>query len=204
MVTSVKTCHFPSHLTQNQDLSRLQHETWAEYAATNATHGTNPNLFGKQQTLYYAVGLSHLQPLTKRESSIITMKRVIAYVRPNPNYSMSTLPWTETSDEKPNKISTYGLTHRIHKSHLNLKYHKYGNKPGKLLAKLCKGNHTPTHILLLKDTQGTTASSSKGIIMILERYYASLYGEDLIDIALLRLSYPGSRSPDRCPSFDPP
>lgn len=48
--------------------------------------------------------------------------------------------------EKPRLILICGrkLKERIHQSHLDLQYHKYGNKSGKLLARLCKG-HIHTH-----------------------------------------------------------
>lgn len=56
----------------------------------------------------------------------------------------------------------------IYKSYSDLQYHKFGNKPGKLLARLCKGAHTPTYISSLKDTKGNTCSSPNDISNILE------------------------------------
>lgn len=70
---------------------------------------------------------------------------------------------------------------RIHKSLSDLQYHKFANKAGKLLARLCKGPHTPTHIQALKDIQGKITSVPKDINLILERFYANLYGHDPID-----------------------
>lgn len=71
----------------------------------------------------------------------------------------------------------------MHQSLLDLSYHKYGNKSGKLLARLCKGPHTSTHITVLKDPSGNLTSSPKDINLILEQFYPALYGPDAIDEA---------------------
>lgn len=62
---------------------------------------------------------------------------------------------------------------RMHQSFLDLRYHMFGNKPGKLLARLCKGPHTPSHITTLKDNSGNLTSSPKNVNLILEKFDAT-------------------------------
>lgn len=64
---------------------------------------------------------------------------------------------------------------------LDPSFHKYGNKSGKLLALMCKGSHTSTHTAALKNKFGNFITFPKQINRILEKYYASLYGQDPID-----------------------
>lgn len=66
----------------------------------------------------------------------------------------------------------------LYKSYSDLQYQKFGNKSRKLLAKLCKGAHVPTHITSLKDAQGNTYSSPSDICSILEQFYTNLYSLD--------------------------
>lgn len=49
-----------------------------------------------------------------------------------------------------------------------------------MLVKLCKG----THISALKDAQGKLTSSAKNISLILEQFYAKLFGQDPTDLTL--------------------
>lgn len=70
----------------------------------------------------------------------------------------------------------------ILKTHSELQYHKFGNKSGKLLARLCKGAHVHIHITSLKDTQGILCSSPTDISSILEQYYNTLYSPDPSDL----------------------
>lgn len=52
-------------------------------------------------------------------------------------------------------------------SHLDLQYHKYGNRVGKLVALLCRGPHTPTPISSPKDAQGNRTSTPRDTNLIL-------------------------------------
>lgn len=71
----------------------------------------------------------------------------------------------------------------MHQSFLDLNYHKYSNKSGKLLARFCKGPHTATHITALKNGSGNLTSTPKNLNLILEQFYAALYGPDPMDEA---------------------
>lgn len=59
--------------------------------------------------------------------------------------------------------------------------HKFGNKAGKLLARLCRGPFRPTHITSLRDTSGTIHSTPQDIKKAILQYYSSLYATEPID-----------------------
>lgn len=65
---------------------------------------------------------------------------------------------------------------------MDLRCHKYGNKSGKLLARLFWGPHQPTHITTLKDRRGNPTALLGKIIKILETY-GTLYATYTIDLS---------------------
>lgn len=64
--------------------------------------------------------------------------------------------------------------------------HKFGNKAGKLLARLCKGPYRPMHITSLQDTAGNIKSSQQDINKAMLQYYSSLYANDPKDIIAIK------------------
>lgn len=66
-------------------------------------------------------------------------------------------------------------------SYVQLQYHNYGNKAGKLLARLTKGKYRPTHITALHNPDGTLSTSPKDINKTLEKFYTNLYAQESID-----------------------
>lgn len=69
----------------------------------------------------------------------------------------------------------------IKSAHMDATLHKFGNKAGKLLARLCKGPFWPTHITSLRDTSGTIRSTPQDINKVMLQYYSSLYAPDPTD-----------------------
>lgn len=61
------------------------------------------------------------------------------------------------------------------RSHLDAKIFRYGNKAGKLLANLAKGQRPMTQIKLLKDKQGVAHNHPSKINEILSDFYKTLY-----------------------------
>lgn len=76
--------------------------------------------------------------------------------------------WAEQQDSAKTSYST-------------LYFHRFGNKAGKLLAKLCAGPRRPTYISALKNTTGSHFTSPAEISKVLADYYSSFYSEDPID-----------------------
>lgn len=67
--------------------------------------------------------------------------------------------------------------------------HNYGNKVGRLLARLCSGQHPPTHIGAIQYPSGSLPSGSNvnvpsEINTLLTNYYTSFYAEDPINVAV--------------------
>lgn len=66
-------------------------------------------------------------------------------------------------------------------TYTQLQLHKFGNKAGKLLARLSKGMYLPTHITALHNPDGIFSTSPKDITRTLETFYANLYAQEPID-----------------------
>lgn len=64
-----------------------------------------------------------------------------------------------------------------------LHFHRYGNKAGKLLAKLCAGTRRPTRISTLRNADGSLITSTDDISNIITKYYTDLYAADQTDPA---------------------
>lgn len=60
----------------------------------------------------------------------------------------------------------------------NLRYHKFGNKAGKLLSFLIKGPYTPTPIRSLRHKSGKLSTDPQEINDIFRDYYLTLYTRD--------------------------
>lgn len=114
-------------------------------------------------------------PLPKKSSVGNILKQVKLYVPPKLYCPTKTLQKIERFGGPSKTILTCGQRHRKDPSHQSLQelqYHKYGKKAGNLLARLCKGQQTLTHIASVKDNKGNIATSPKDINAILERCYA--------------------------------
>lgn len=79
--------------------------------------------------------------------------------------------------------------------HADLEFHKHGNKAGKLLSRLCKGQFKAPHITTLKDRQGHATSSPLDINKVLESFYTSLYVADTIDTSQAKHFLDSSKLP---------
>lgn len=63
-------------------------------------------------------------------------------------------------------------------------FHKFGNKSGKLLAKLCKGPHRPTFIPSPSDPTGNIKSLPQEVSRIMPQFYSTLYAHNPIEYNL--------------------
>lgn len=149
----------------NQDLSRVLHEIWAEYTATNSIHRNNPNLFwGKSEAILrggiVSFAVTHKKKVLKNYCKVSDCLHSAQFQLMHANSPTNRNLWHEA---KHNFDPWADTQEQIHKSHIELKYHKFGNDWKTILAKLCKSTHIPTHISALKDTQGTLTPSTKDV-----------------------------------------
>lgn len=63
----------------------------------------------------------------------------------------------------------------MHTTYRDLKFLKYGNKPGKLLSYLTKGAYTPICIPKINIGYGKTSTDLGVISTLLEKFYENLY-----------------------------
>lgn len=76
-----------------------------------------------------------------------------------------------------------------------LKFHRFGNKAGKLLATLCSGPRQPPYISTLKNPAGSLVTTPVEVSKLLTEYYTSLYSEDPIDQEKVTTLLAGVRLP---------
>lgn len=135
---------------------------------------------GMQAKPSYEVGLLPSSPCTK-ERSLTNFREASDHLR-HAQAQLSTSNTPTHCDIWRNAKTNFDQWAEyqvcIHKSYSELQYHKFGNKSGKLLAKLYKVAHVPIHITSLKDTQGNSFSSPTDISSIPEQDYNALYDPD--------------------------
>lgn len=150
----MKIWHFPSYLAHDQVLQKIIQETWADYTDTNSEHRNNPNLFWEARR---AVSRGKIIPYAsaykkKGHQGILWGKQSLAW---GPVASCTTQIQRETWWATKSRFDSWAeAQEKMHQPILDLQYHKVGNKAGKLLTHLCKGQQVPTHIAALKDHQG--------------------------------------------------
>lgn len=94
---------------------------------------------------------------------------------PNPTNKET---WHKVKNQFEMAQELYNMTQNDHK---DLKYHKYGNKPGKLLAHLTRDRHQPISIPKIKKQNGTYATDVKDINTVFQQYYQIPYSEQKSD-----------------------
>lgn len=60
----------------------------------------------------------------------------------------------------------------------NSAFHRYGNRSGRLLSRLLKGQHPTTIIKQLRNANGSTTNKGKEISFILHSFYTTLYASN--------------------------
>lgn len=82
--------------------------------------------------------------------------------------------------------STFDLWAEQHEaaktSYSQLHFHRFGNKAGRLLAKMCSGPRRPTRISALRAKTGSLVTSPAEISNLLVEYYTNLYKADPTDL----------------------
>lgn len=167
----------------------MLYEAWAEYASTNGMHLTNSNLFWEVGKAFLRGKIVSYMSQFKRHSlkqfqqtsdtlrlahEALTQNRTLATIKAWQLAKCSFYLWAEQKEAAKTSYSTVHV-------------HIFGNKVGKLLAKLCAGPRWPMYISALKNAAGSIVTSPMEISKILASDYTSLYSEDPIDQKQWRL-----------------
>lgn len=175
---------FPSHLANSVKFREALASAWTTYAADNAaSEQSSPLLFWQAsksvlrgQILSYT---SHRDKRLNASYSETQTKLTTAYcafkASPTPTnrekYLSQKLAFDTLLSQIESKFTFIGRS----------KFHRHGNRSGKLLSALLKGQNPPTIIKRLRRPDGTAATGGKEISEILHAFYTKLYGHTQID-----------------------
>lgn len=174
---------FPSFLHNNTDFQQYMSDAWTEYSSNNAPHIHDPNLFWDAGKAYlrgriisYATSFKrNTLSKYKAASSRLRQAQRALYTSDSPANRME---WQAAKRDFDTWVNTLEHTKQ---AHLEASLHKFGNKAGKLLSRLCKGPFRPTHITSLRDSTGTLQSTPQAINKVMQQFYSTLYATDPID-----------------------
>lgn len=180
-----KHWRFPSHLTNSVTFRNMLTSAWSSYAADNAEHSNNsPLLFWQTsksvlrgQILSYT---AHKNKHLRNSYSIVQEKLTSAYIKfkdsPTSGNKQAYLACKSTFD------ALLGQMEAKHTFLARSRFHRYGNRPGKILSYLLKGQHPPTIIKRLRTSTGTLTTKGEEISSILHGFYSKLYDNPQMDM----------------------
>lgn len=109
----------------------------------------------------------------KHEHVVAISKLRIAYT------TFKTHPCPENKDKWQAAKGKFELwaerKEQIYSSHFKSDLFRYGNKLGRMMANLPKGNRRASHITALRDKEGTINSDPERVNHILQEFYGALY-----------------------------
>lgn len=169
---------FPSFLVDNEDFRHTLYEAWAEYASTNGAHIKDPNLFWEVDKAFLRGKIISYTTQFKKHSRQQYMQASNALRLSHERLTLNRAPDNiQTWQQSKCSFDTWADQQEAAKSYSALHFHRFGNKAGKLLAKLCSGPRRPTHISALINTAGSPAEIGK----LLADYYTTLYSKHTTD-----------------------
>lgn len=176
---------FPSHLTHSLKFREFLDNAWESYEQTNgATAESSPTLYWQTAK---AVLRGDLISYCSRRDKIQKKDYLVAQVALTEAYQ--TYKASLTPQNRDNYLSKK-LAFDTLISQMESKYtfasgsafYRHGNRSGRLLSRLLKGQHPPTIIKQLRTANGSTTSKGSEISSILHSFYTSLYASIPTDI----------------------
>lgn len=178
-----KIWRFPSYLHNNTEFQKFMEKSWSEYSTANAPHTEDPNLFWDAGKAYLRGRIISYATSFKRNT--LTNYKLASALLHQAQHSLTTKDSHDNRKEwhaAKRAFDTWADTLELtKKAHLAASLHKFGNKAGKLLARLCKGSFCPTHITSLRDTNGTLHSMPQANNKTMLQFYSALYAPDPLD-----------------------
>lgn len=186
--SNTRLWRFPSYLSQNPDFQLHLQNAWSEFESYNKVEDTNPithweaaKAFIRGKVIAYVTAFKK-SSLSKYQTASTTLRQTQQTL-----YGSNT-PENRKAWQEAKRSFDLWADHqeRIKGASFDLKLHKFGNKAGKLLARLTKGPHKQTYITTLKNDKDQLTTSPPEIAEILENFYKTLYSEDALNKDLAR------------------
>lgn len=152
-------------------------QEWEHYSMDNAQHTSDPILFweaGKAhirgRIISYMANHRKQQAKKFQEASVKLRRAQHSYTTiPTPH---NRAQWQAAKTEFDITATRYELNKS---SYRDLRYYRYGNKSGRMLSYLIKGNTKPPLIPPMKNELGQTTTSYAQVNEVFQKYYEKLY-----------------------------
>lgn len=175
---------FPSHLSNSVKFREMIVSSWQSYVDDNAEYSSHSPLMFWQASKAVLRG-QILSYTTHRDKHI---RKSFAEVQ---NQLSTAFVLFKDSPSLENKTSY--LAHKAafdallaqmeskHTFHARARFHRLGNRPGKILSRLLKGQHPSSVINRLRKPDGSLAVKGGEVSAVLQTFYADLYKCSQID-----------------------
>lgn len=175
---SHKQWRFPSYIAHSVKFREAVQAAWLSYSADNAEHASNsPLLFWQAskavlrgQILSYT---AHREKTLHASYATLQENLTLAYT----TFKDSPSPGNRESyiSHKEAFMALLSQMEAKHTFSARSTFHRFGNRSGKLLSRLLKGQHPPTIIKCLRNAGGAPTTKGTEMSAILQAFYEKLY-----------------------------
>lgn len=173
-----KQWRFPAHLSQSDTFRKTVVEAWASYTEVNAEcAASSPLLFWQASK---AVIRGHILSYTAHKHKELNASfNTLQYALTEAYVKFKESPSPTTRDQyHSSKMAFEAILTQMEAKHTFLaraRFHRLGNRSGKLLSRLLKGQRPPTIIKGLRDVDGVLMKDGKSMSNVLHKFYDELY-----------------------------
>ncbi|XP_056431006.1 ras-related protein Rab-24 isoform X1 [Hyla sarda] len=189
---------FPTYMAKDDNFVDSLKSWWLEFTWSNREHFSDAPLYWESakvvlrgRLLAYMTTVKKKSQYHFQEASKKLQQVYIAYI---------SQPSTAACQAWKAAKTTFDLwSERKCKaaySRFRAELFRFGNKSGRLLARLAKGRYTPEHFSSLHDDSGGIHTDPKSINSIFHSYYSSLYSASPVDVAAGRTFLDLVRTPN--------
>lgn len=173
-----KQWRFPSHFSNSVKFREMVTLAWSSYAANNADYcSSSPLVFWQAsksvlrgQIISYT---AHRDKHIRKSFAEVQDRLTGAFVKfkdsPTLENKRSYLALKTNFDALLTQMESK------HTFNTRANFHQLGNRPGKILSRLLKGQHPPTVIKRIYRSDGTLVAKGDDISKVLQAFYADLY-----------------------------
>lgn len=174
-----KQWRFPSYLSQSNKFREALAEAWSSFATTNAEHAkSSPLIFWQTSKAVLRGQILSFTAHRNKELNASLFDLQAALTKAYVTFKDSPSP-IHRDKYLSSKVAFEALLTQMEAKYTFLaryRFHRFGNRSGKLLSRLLKGQRPPTIIKGLRDADGVLTTDGKGMSDILHKFYDKLYG----------------------------
>lgn len=170
---------FPAHLSRTEDFRARLKVWWLEFISDNGGHSNDPSLlWATAKAVLRGRIMAYVSSYKKAVATAYNrtsnaLRKAYTTFKNHPTLEHKT-QWTSAKREFDVEAER---KEALYRSAFEADLFHFGNKSGKLLARLAGGRPSTQHIAALKDDLGNVSNDPKKVNSILRSYYASLYDD---------------------------